>query len=152
MHRIFTFTPPAGSSQQRGKTKKLYTARKMNSWLFLNLSHAENNLPMKWDRLTAMATVQLNAVIQTNHLEKCVFFVPLQRLRNLSSGELPKLPVVRQNMHWLITYASDFKRSRTEMVKATVISGWPLQLEAVTVPKGHYSGLGKQHILRNDCG
>lgn len=125
----------------------------MNCWLFLNLSHTENNLPMKWDRLTAMATVQLNAVIQTNHLEKCVFFFALlQRLSNLASGKLPELPVVCQNMHWLITYVSDFKRNLIETVKATVISGWPFQLEAVTVPKGHYSGLGKQYILRNDCG
>ncbi len=80
------------------------------------------------------------------------FFAPLQSLSNLASGELPELPLVRQNVHWMITLVSDFKRNFIEMVKTTVIPGWPFQLEAVTVPKGHYSGLGKQYILRNDCG
>lgn len=36
------------------------------------------------------------------------------------------------------------------MVKPTVDSGRPLQLKALTVPKGHYFGLGKQYILRNE--
>ncbi len=44
------------------------------------------------------------------------FFAPLQSLSNLASGELPELPLVRQNVHWMITLVSDFKRNFIEMV------------------------------------